>query len=61
MKSNYYIIELESENGTHHTVWKVFSSFAKATAYAENKCAYISTGDKLEKVTSKAIIKVDMV
>lgn len=59
-KMSYYIIELESEQGTHFTVRKVFSSIAKAEAYRK-KCAYISTGDKMEAVTRSAIVKVEMV
>lgn len=57
---SYYIIELESEQGTHHTVRKVFSSTAKAEEYRK-KCAYISTGERMEAVVRSSIVKVEMV
>lgn len=58
---SYYIIELEGEQGTHHTVRKVFSSAAKAEEYRKNKCAYILSGERMEAVVRSAIVKVEMV
>lgn len=60
MKQNYYIIELEGDDGTHHTVRKVFTSLEKADAYLKH-CAYILTGDKMVDVVRTAIVKVEMV
>lgn len=61
MKENYYIIELEGEKGTHHTVRKVFTSVEKADAYLMKNCAYILTGDIMDEVVRKSIVKVEMV
>lgn len=61
MKANYYIIELKGENGTHHTVKKVFSSMEKADAFLKRNCAYILTANGTEAVVCKSIVKVEMV
>lgn len=59
---NGYIIELEGERGTHHTVKKVFTTIAKAEEYLK-KCDYINhqLHAPLEKVVSRSISKVEIV
>lgn len=59
---NGYIIELEGERGTHHTVKKVFTTIAKAEEYLK-KCDYINNQlhAPLEKVIKKTISKVRLV
>lgn len=60
---NGYIIELEGERGTHHTVKKVFTTIAKAEEYLKRNCAYINhqLHAPLEKVTKRTISKVKIV
>ena len=63
MKRYMYIIVLNGERGTYHTVKKVFETMEKADSYAKNNCSYImhGTGEPTEKVISKAITKVEVV
>ena len=57
-----YIIELKGENGTHHTVKKVFTTMTKAEEYIK-QCDYIHHGlhAPIEKVTQRQISKVEIV